>query len=60
MQDNLPEPVDLDGEWGSYMESFEDAMEEVRRALAEKYPEEFALAIANLTFDALQRYGMKL
>ena len=43
MQDNLPEPVDLDGEWGSYMESFEDAMEEVRRALAEKYPEEFRL-----------------
>ena len=35
MQEHLPEPVDLDGEWGSYLERFEDAMVEVRRALAE-------------------------
>ena len=43
MQEHLPEPVDLDGEWGSYLERFEDAMVEVRRALAEQYPEEFKL-----------------
>ncbi|CAK0859598.1 unnamed protein product [Prorocentrum cordatum] len=28
MQEHLPEPVELDGEWGSYLESFEDAMAE--------------------------------
>ena len=43
MQEHLPEPADLDGEWGSYPERFEDAMVEVRRALAEQYPEEFKL-----------------
>ena len=43
MQDHLPEPVELDGEWGTYLESFEDAMVEVRRALAERYPDEFRL-----------------
>ena len=43
MQEHVPEPVALDGEWGSYLESMEDAMEEVRRALAEKHPEELKL-----------------
>ena len=43
MQEHLPEPVDLDGEWGSYLERFEDAMVEVRRALAERHPYQFKL-----------------
>ena len=41
MQEHLPEPVELDGEWGLFLERFEDATAHVRRALAEKYPEEF-------------------
>jgi len=43
MQEHLPEPVELDGGWGDYLEAMEDAMQEVRRALAEKHPEEFKL-----------------
>jgi len=46
MQEHLPEPVEVDGEWGSYLERLEDAMEEVRRALAAKYPAEFKLLAA--------------
>ena len=41
MQEHLPEPVELDGEWGDYLEAMEDAMQEVRCALAKKHPEEF-------------------
>jgi hypothetical protein len=43
MQEHLPEPVELDGDWGTYLEDMEDAMEEVRRVLAEQHPEEFKL-----------------
>ena len=43
MQEHLPEPVELDGEWGSYLERFEGAMVGVRRSLAERYPEEFQI-----------------
>ena len=43
MQEHLPEPVELDGAWGIYLESFEDGMVEVRRTLAERYPDEYKL-----------------
>ena len=36
------------------------AADKSQLAKSEHYPKEFALAIANLTFDAIQRYGMKL
>ena len=63
MQEHLPEPVDLGGAWGSYLENMEDAMEQVRCALAEKYPEEFRLLAkgkrnphASLSFHVYAHY----
>ena len=63
MQEHLPEPVELDGEWGQYLEAMEDAMKEVRRALAEKHPDEFKLLAkgkrnpyASLSFHVYAHY----
>ena len=42
VQEHLPEPIELDGEWGDYLEAaMGGGMQEVRCALAEKHPEEF-------------------
>ncbi len=45
MQKHLDEPVDLDGDVGDWLYSFEEAMAEVRRRLVLRYPEEHKLLL---------------
>ena len=43
MQEHLDEPVELDGKWGDFLQDMEDALQKIRYALADKYPDELKL-----------------